>query len=172
MKVNIGSHNQVKIAAAKTAFEQVFPDQKIHIKSTQASSHVSAQPLSDRETIKGAIHRAQKSLIDADFAIGIEGGISQQNDMWFSCGWVAVISQRQIMSLASSARIQIPDQVIHLIQQGKELSQVDDILFQVSQSNLNQGNYGLMTHGLVTRELAYKQAVICALSRFTQADLF
>lgn len=31
---------------------------------------------------------------DADYGLGMEGGLSRVGDQWFECGWMAVIDKK------------------------------------------------------------------------------
>ena len=53
-KVIIASKNPVKINATKKAFEEVFNDH-FEFEGVSADSSVSDQPMSNKETLKGAI---------------------------------------------------------------------------------------------------------------------
>lgn len=72
MRVAIGSKNPAKINAVKNVF-------KDEIISVDAESGVSEQPMSDEETIKGAINRAIQAaeLGEAEIGIGLEGASSK-----------------------------------------------------------------------------------------------
>lgn len=172
MTINIGSTNPVKLQATKDALTQTWPNHEFEFQTVFTSSQVSNQPMSDKEAIAGAVNRAKSVIKTADFGVGLEGGLHQIGTNWFSCGWAAVVNSQEQIGLASSTRILVPTQIIELIYKGKELGEIDDIIFGVEKSNQGQGNYGLMTGGLVTRQSAYTQALICALTRFTQTDLF
>lgn len=74
--------------------------------------------------------------------------------------------------MGSSPRIMLPSAVMDFIHQGMELVEIDDRLFGTTKSGQGEGNFGLMTDGLITRQSAFSQAVIVALTRFIQASLF
>ena len=78
MKVVVASQNPVKVAAAEAAFRIQFPDEGIEVLSTTAESGVEEQPFSDEDTRAGAINRAHDAaerLPEADFWVGMEGGV-------------------------------------------------------------------------------------------------
>jgi inosine/xanthosine triphosphatase len=172
--ISVGSTNPVKVTAVKNAFQKVFKDEKIKVEGLKISSGVSNQPTSDKESIKGATTRAKKSmkLLNADFGVGIEGGIQKIGKIWFDCGFVVVINKKGEVGLGSSIRMQTPNKMIKLIKKGMELGEVDDILFKTQNSKQKQGHFGLMTNNLITRESAYQDAVLSALSRFIHPEIF
>ena len=73
MQVVVASWNPVKVGAAREAFETLFPDSEIDVKSVDVDSGVSDQPESDDETRQGARNRAIRASDaspDADFWVG------------------------------------------------------------------------------------------------------
>ena len=76
MIIAVGSKNPTKIRPVRKIFKKYFED--IIINSYEVSSGVSDQPLSENETYEGALNRAKEVLkldLDADYGVGIEGGI-------------------------------------------------------------------------------------------------
>ncbi len=63
--VAVGSKNPVKVNAAKSAFTQMFPEATVEVVGINVSSKVSAQLMSDEESIRGARTRAQKAMQQA-----------------------------------------------------------------------------------------------------------
>src|SRR5215467_13542629 len=76
--VVVGSTNPVKIAAVAAVFERSGSPARVH--GLAVPSGVRDQPEGDAETIRGATQRARTALeaSDADFAIGIEGGVVEE----------------------------------------------------------------------------------------------
>ena len=81
-KIVVASKNPVKINAVRDAFEKMFPNEVFNMEGISVSSGVSDQPISDTETLQGALNRAgnaEKENLHADFWVGIEGGIEEKN---------------------------------------------------------------------------------------------
>jgi inosine/xanthosine triphosphatase len=80
MKIAVASKKQVKLNAAKAAFQLYFgDDSSVEITGRQTESGVNDQPMDAHETARGARNRALamcKAMPDADYAVGIEGGLS------------------------------------------------------------------------------------------------
>jgi len=79
-KVYVASKNPVKIRASQIAFEKIFPIETFAFEGVSVPSDVSDQPMSDEETLTGALNRAahaKKEKPDANYWIGIEGGIEK-----------------------------------------------------------------------------------------------
>jgi inosine/xanthosine triphosphatase len=112
MIIAIGTKNPAKIKAVELGFKRMFPDETISVNSYDVASGVSSQPMSDAECVTGAKNRAQNALNqdpDADYGVGLEGGIDQVGDEWYDCGWCAIVSKTGEIGVASSARIPTPE---------------------------------------------------------------
>ncbi|MCH7541301.1 inosine/xanthosine triphosphatase [Patescibacteria group bacterium] len=171
MRVAVGSKNPVKIKATTKAFKKAF-GKNIEVFSVEINSLVSAQPLTDSETFKGALHRAKraKKKIKADFGVGIEGGVHKHKHGIFSNAWVVVIDKIGNVGSGTSARFQLPNRVIKLMSGGKELGEVIDNLVGGEGIKKKGGAYGVLTEGKLTRSQAYEQGVLCALMPFLTPD--
>lgn len=173
--VAVGSRNPVKIEAVKIAFTKLWPQTKWQVEGIDVSSGVSNQPLSDSETLLGARNRAKTALLtlSADFGLGIEGGLHQLDNLWFDSAWIVALRKDGIQGIGSSIRMLNSDKMIDMVLNQKfELGQVDDILFNKTNSKQNDGHFGLMTDGQITRTSAYIDAVISALARFIHPEIF
>jgi inosine/xanthosine triphosphatase len=174
IKVAIGSTNPTKFEATLKGFRKVWPKEKFEFIATEVSSGISDQPMSDQESIQGAINRAKKAIKDtgADFGVGLEGGLQQVGKYWFECGWIAVVSKAGEVGIGCSPKLLVPKRGMDLIKKGHELGEVSDILFGTKNSKHKQGYFGLMTKGVITRAAGYRQGVIMALVRFLNPKLF
>ena len=93
--VIIASKNPVKIQAVKNGFEKMFPNQEFEYFGTSVPSNVADQPFSDNETFIGAKNRADNAsnkVKDADFYVGIEGGIEHIEDEMEAFAWIVIKS--------------------------------------------------------------------------------
>lgn len=174
MIVAVGSHNPVKLQAVKTAFKKVFPEKQWEIIAVTVSSRVSNQPMSDKESILGARNRATQALKEtqADFGVGLEGGLQEIEGKWFDCGWIVVLSKDGKEGIGSTIRLETPEKVINLIRKGKELGEVNDLLFGITNSKHKAGHFGLMTNNAITRIAGYRDGIISALSYFLHPEIF
>ena len=57
----VASHNPVKIQAAVHGFQRMFPDEEFTVQNVSVPSGVSRQPLSNAETLQGALNRARQA---------------------------------------------------------------------------------------------------------------
>ncbi len=174
MKIVVASKNPVKVRATATAFEQIFPHEKLNVTGTSVPSGVPDQPMSEEETLLGAENRsnnAQKKQPDADYWIGIEGGIDTIGDDMVTFAWIYVRG-KNIVGKGKTATFFLPPEVSSLVRQGKELGDADDIVFGRSNSKQKNGAVGLLTHDLITREELYIPGVIMALIPFINPELY
>lgn len=173
MKVIVASKNPAKIEAVRTAFLQAFPT-TILVEGVSVPSGVSDQPMSDEETRRGALNRAMhaKTLLpDADFWVGIEGGISAVEEGMEAFGWMAILDAHQ-KSISRSASFLLPPQIAQQIASGHELGPAMDVLFKEKNSKMKGGAVGLLSNGLVSRPQLYEQPLLLALIPFLQKELF
>ena len=173
-KIIVASKNPVKISATKMAFEKMFPDQEFEIEGVSVSSGVSDQPMNSEETKQGAINRAnnaEKAFPDADFWIGIEGGVEDEGEAMSCFAWIAVTSPTQT-GFAQSGTFYQPKKVAELVRAGKELGDADDIVFNDNNSKQKYGSVGILTNKIIDRETFYVDAVVLALIPFVHPDLY
>jgi len=169
MRVVVASGNPVKAAAALAAFTALQPDIETDLVCVPVESGVSDQPASDKETRRGARNRANNASIaqpDADYWVGLEGGIEIIDDRLMAFAWIAIRSRDGKVSDARSATLPLPDAIKRLIDKGLELGDANDKVFATHNSKQAGGAYGLLTDGLYTRESIYTQTTILALLPF------
>ena len=174
MKVVVASKNPVKIEAARAAFSALLPDADLQMSSISVDSGVGDQPTSDEETRRGAKNRAanaRESKPDADFWVGLEGGIEVVEEQLMAFAWMAVLGSNGHLSSARSTTLPLPPSVRKLIDAGLELGEANDKVFATVNSKQGGGAYGLLTDGLYTRESVYTQTLILALLPFVN-DLY
>lgn len=174
MKVAVGSKNPVKIEAVKLAFERIWPEETWDVVGVEVKSGVSSQPMTDRESIRGAKNRARRAIkhLQSDFGVGLEGGLQKIGKHWFDCGWIVVFDKTGRNGIGSTAKIHTPPNMIKLILEGNELGIVNDIIFKTTNSKHGDGHFGLMTKNAITRSSGYRDGVIMALAPFIHPDLF
>ncbi|KAJ3203929.1 hypothetical protein HDU67_009855 [Dinochytrium kinnereticum] len=147
--VAVGSTNRAKLASVEQALQKVFPSESPHglqVIGTNVASGVRDQPLSDDETMTGAINRARSALEmtpNADLGVGIEGGIHKIGERWFESGWVAVIDSTGKMGLGTSARYEISAKIMERIHAGQELADIMDDMTGTKEVRHNAGAMGV-----------------------------
>jgi len=173
-KVIIASKNPVKIQAVKNGFEKMFPNQEFEFAGVSVPSNVADQPFSNNETFLGARNRANNAsneVTEADFYIGIEGGIEPIENEMEVFAWVFIKSAGKY-GKARTGTFFLPKQVVELIKEGKELGDADDIVFKRNNSKQENGAVGIMTGDVIDRTKYYTEAVVLALIPFKNVDLY
>ena len=170
MLVVVGSLNAAKIRAVELSIQQMFTQiSNMNVRGVSVPSLVSDQPMSDKETILGATNRAKAARLrfpEAEYTVGIEGGIQEIGGRYFESGWIAVIDRNGIVGLGSSGRYELSRKIMDKINSGMELGHVIDQVFETSDLRSNQGAMGLVTNGLVPRDSAYVHGIIFAFGSF------
>lgn len=173
-KIITASHNPVKIAAVKEGFNKMFSNVEIEIEGVSVPSGVSDQPMSDIITLKGAITRADNAMMqfpNADYWIGIEGGIEDLAGEMAAFAWVIILGKDK-SGKARTGTFFLPPKVAKLVKQGKELGEADDIVFGHSNSKQKNGAVGLLTNNVIDRTSFYTEAVVLALIPFLNKELY
>ena len=168
-RVMVASTNPVKQAAVQRAFVRMFPDQTWEVQGLAVPSGVSDQPLSDAETLQGARQRAlaaRRAHPEADYWVGIEGGVQPDGDDLLSFAWVVVLDAQGQVGRARSGTFLLPPAVARLVRQGVELGVADDMVFGEANSKQKMGAVGLLSGGVIDRTALYEHAVILALLAF------
>lgn len=173
-QIVVASKNPVKINAALAGFCAAIPNRLFRAIGISADSCVADQPASDDETRRGAKHRAvaaQADRPDADFWVGIEGGIETIGGQMFAFAWVVIRSANQTGQSRSGAFL-LPPSVQALVREGKELGEANDIVFAKRNSKQQGGAIGLLTADVIGRQQLYEHAVVLALVPFVSTELF
>lgn len=174
LEIVVATQNLVKIKAVETAFREMMPNIDIEIKGIYAESGVSDQPKTEEETARGAMNRAVNvsKLIQADYWIGIEGGIEDKNDEMQGFAWIVIINKDGQIGKGKTGVYYLPPKVRELIKHGKELGEADDIVFKQTNSKLKNGSIGILTDNVINRTKYYTDAVVYALIPFKNMNLY
>lgn len=175
----VASQNPVKIAAALAGFRSMFPGTTYTAQGASVPSGVADQPFTSTETLKGALNRAQNARAqkpESDYWVGIEGGVEDTPEQTAgtleSFAWVVVIDREEgKVGKAKTASYYQPEEVARLVRGGMELGDADDKVFGRTNSKQGNGNVGLLTGDVVTRETYYTPAVVLALIPFKNLSL-
>lgn len=172
--VVVGSGNPVKVEATRTAFHRVFRDGGHRVESLAVPSGVPDQPRGVAETRRGARNRAgavAELRPDAEFWVGIEGGILERGPAMFAFAQICVRS-RDREGESCTGIFRVPGPVAERVRAGAELGAADDDVFGTEASKRGQGAVGLLTGGAVDRAELYAQAICLALAPFVHPDLY
>ena len=170
MRIALGSTSDSKIRATRAVCARVFPHATVEI--VPVPSGVPAQPISDEQTIQGALHRAGEArrIADADLGIGIEGGVHQDARGVWMCAWVAAVDRNGREGLSCGVRFRLPPWMARRTLSGEELGETVDTYLGNQDAHEELGAIGLLTRGLVDRQAALEQAIAAALVPFLSTD--
>ncbi len=170
----VGSQNPVKLQCVENAFMEVFGS-AFTITGLQVASGVSDQPMNSKETLIGAKNRVGNSknlLPEADYWVGIEGGIDRDDQGMYAFAWICITDKNGCNTQAQTGTFYLPAKVSKLIEGGMELGHADDQVFGQSNSKQKGGSVGLLTKGKISRAEYYTPAIILALIPYINKDLY
>lgn len=174
--VVVASTNPVKIEAVRVGFHRAFADRggAFTVVGATVSSGVGHQPMDDAETLHGAESRARNAraaVPDADFWVGIEGGVEDREGVLHGFAWVVVLA-RDREGRSRTASFEVPPAIARLVRQGVELGHADDQIFGRTNSKQKNGAVGLLTGDVIDRVALYEPAVVLALVPFRNPQLY
>lgn len=174
-KVVIASQNPVKVSAVKKGFREMFLQENFDFEGISVPSGVQDQPMDNLSTLTGALNRASNAMAktpNADYWVGIEGGIEKSAEREMQAfAWI-VIRSRQCIGKGKTGTFFLPYEIIALIDEGKELGEADDIVFGQSNSKQQNGAVGLLTDNVINRTDLYSQGVVLALIPFKKPEYY
>ena len=168
----IASRNPTKIEAARQGYQALFGSPPT-LGAIAVDSGVSAQPVGDEETYRGAWQRvaaARPLADDTAMVVAIEGGVEEGPLHLMAFAWV-VVSHGGRVSAARSAAFPLPTPVAQLVRSGVELGVADDQVFGRSGSKVQDGAIGILSGGAIDRIGLYAPAVTMALLPWLRSDL-
>ncbi len=157
IEIAIGSNNPIKIQAAKNALS----DEGMEIVSCLASSDVRAQPLSNEETLQGAINRAKdclKKTLSA-LAIGLEAGVVCLQEKIYLCHWGVIIDRFQNSYFTNGPLILLPNDYKAALLEGQNLEDIMHLHTGVESLGAKKGAIGVFTQNRLNREQVMTQMV-------------
>ena len=170
----VASTNPVKVKATEGGFGRMFPSEAFVVKGYSVPSGVSNQPVGNLETLHGARIRAENvrmTIPDADYWVGIEGGVEDDNGELAAFAWIVIVSKSHC-GKGRTGTFFLPEAVAHLVRQGIELGEADDIVFGKTNSKQQNGAIGLLTGDVLNRTSLYEHAVVLALVPFKNPKLY
>jgi inosine/xanthosine triphosphatase len=195
-RVAVGSTNPIKRSASEKGVKDalqayhdsnnVNADQSKNIEVLIDSqcfsvpSGVSDQPNTDVETKTGAINRARSvwtayqeanSGTVCDYAIGLEGGVTDDGEEMLCSAWMAVFNGESV-GTARTCSFSLPPEIRSLVLGGMELGHADDKVFKRVNSKQSDGAVGLLSRGVIDRSTYYAPAVVLAMVPLLWPDLY
>ena len=174
-KICIASTNPVKARATQQGFERLFSGEKFTVIPVATTLNLPTQPATDEETLNCATQRAQNArelAPEADYWVGIEGGIADWTIGMGAFAWVVILDGSGRIGRGRTGEFFLPERVAALVRQGMELGEADDRVFSRNNSKHSNGAIGLLTSDAIDRAGLYIPAVIFALIPFKNPDLY
>ena len=173
MLIAVGSTNTTKLDPVKEVFSKHF--EYVEVKGVKVDSGVDDQPMSDEDMYHGALNRARKALShvkDADYGVGIEGGLHERSYGWFEHSLVVIVNRQGRIGVGASGGLVLPQKVMDRIHNGENLEQAIDHIFKTKKIGEGIGMFGLMTCGVVTRAAGVAHGIAFALAPFLHPDVY
>jgi inosine/xanthosine triphosphatase len=186
--VAVGSTRRPKLNAvweALTVFGPLLdPNAPFEVVGEESSSGVGHTPLSRAEIMEGAKHRAdalkaraRKESLPWRFFVGLEGGLeivpNGGNRLVFLENWAYVADQNGFNAYGQSGSVLLPEALAtRVVDDGVELGIAIDTFAGGRGIRDGQGAWGVLTRDLITRQDAFRVAVINAFAPFFNAALY
>jgi inosine/xanthosine triphosphatase len=186
--VAVGSTRRPKIEAVREALAILGPsldeNAVFDIVGVEVPSGVRHTPLSREDLMAGARNRAEALVEIAreknepwKHFIGLEGGIDvvQENGARhvFLESWAYVTDGAGRGAFGQSGAVLLPEPLAHIVvDQGVELSEAIDAFAGVRGIRDAQGAWGILTRNLITRQDAFRVAIINAFAPFFNRAMY
>jgi len=166
--VAVGSTNPVKVEAARRAFSRIW---EVEVRGVEVDSGVPAEPIGE-EAVRGAMNRARAALnrLNADFGVGIEGGVFHLSGRYYCAGFVWVERKDGTYGTGTSGWFECPSKFLPRLLTGTELGDLMAQLSGKADIKKEEGAIGFFTRGAVSRTDLYTHGVLMALSKFIAAE--
>jgi inosine/xanthosine triphosphatase len=185
--IAVGSTRRPKINAVTQAVEAfasaLAPGAEIEVRGFDVESGVSHTPCSCAELMRGARQRSQAvARIAHDgremrrYFVGLEGGLDIVQDgsgrRIFLESW-AYVSDGARGHYGRSGGVELPESLAHeVLDEGLELSVAIDRFAGAAGIRDSQGAWGVLTGSLITRQEAFRVAVVAAFAPFYNAKMY
>lgn len=190
--VAVGSTRRPKLDAVREAL-QIFgpsldPSAPFEVVGVETESEVSHTPLSRLELMAGARKRAEtlaKQARDGNlpwkYFVGLEGGLDvvvdkmsgSRSRLVFLESWAYALGTSGHGSFGQSGAVVVPDELVRqVIDEGVELGVAIDAFAGGNGIRDSQGSWGVLTRNFVTRQAAFRIAVINAFAPFYNTALY
>jgi inosine/xanthosine triphosphatase len=191
--IAVGSTRRPKVEALREAMSALTGNlpslANFEIVPVEVESGVTHTPLSREETMRGARQRAETLVVMSraqnqpwNYFVGLEGGLDViQNDghgdvpaneqaggarLVFLQNW-AYITDGSLSSYGQSGGVLLPESLAHtVVDQRVELAHAIDAFAGQHGIRDGQGAWGILTGGAITRQEAFRVAVINAFAPF------
>ena len=159
--------------ALRATLAEIDPRQDWQIEAFAVDSGLRETPLDRQETRLGARRRVEKLIAllaqhnpAFDLYVGMEGGLESSGDQAWLENW-AYASDGVRGYFGSGGAIPLPPRIFEeVLQQGRSLADVIDELAGRADIRSQEGTWGVLTRNLITRQHAFRDALVNALAPF------
>jgi inosine/xanthosine triphosphatase len=186
-RIAVGSTRRPKLNAvteAATLFKGLLaPEMTLEILGYEVESGVGHTPSSREELMRGARQRAE-ALVErlrakgarADYFVGLEGGLDVALENGNRCvlleSWAYVTDGRR-GHFGCSGSIELPEALAEdVLTNGTELSEAIDRFAGAVGIRDAQGAWGVLSGNLISRQEAFRVAVVAAFAPFYNARMY
>jgi inosine/xanthosine triphosphatase len=185
--IAVGSARKPKLAAVREALDQIASlfssDSQFEILGIEVESGVTHTPSTREELMRGARLRAEAVQSVAmqqneswNYFVGLEGGFDSVEENGqrrvFLESW-AYVSDGKQGYFGRSGALELPDVLAdEVFRQGTELSIAIDRFAQQTGVRDAQGAWGVLSANKITRQEAFRIAVIAAFAPFYNAEFY
>ena len=186
--VAVGSARRPKLNAVREALAIFGPildsNAQFEVVGQEVPSGVSHTPISRAELMAGARFRARELAKLAQergeswkYFVGLEGGLDvvEENGarLVFLQSWAYVLDETGRGAYGQSGAVQMPNALAaEVIERGTELSIAIDVYAGEQGIRDAQGAWGVLTQNLITRQEAFRVAVVSAFAPFFNANFY
>jgi inosine/xanthosine triphosphatase len=173
MLIALGSRRGPKHEALRATLAEIDPQRTWNIEAIEVDSGVRETPLGRDETRLGACLRVEhllEKLRDRDprpdLFVGMEGGIAVAGEQAWLENW-AYASDGQQGYFGGGGSVPLPQAIIdEVVKKGRSLSAVIDEIAGRNDIRSQEGTWGILTANRITRQQAFRSALIGALAPF------
>jgi inosine/xanthosine triphosphatase len=186
--VAVGSTRRPKLNAVREALAAIAPkldgNPQFEIVALEVPSGVRHTPLSREETMAGARGRVEEMVRIGsrtkepwEYFVGLEGGLdiiaNENRRLVFLENWVYVTDGSERGAYGQSGAVSIPEPLARLVvDQGIELSRAIDEFAGGNGIRDSRGAWGVLTCDLITRQDAFRVAIINAFAPFFNREMY
>jgi inosine/xanthosine triphosphatase len=173
VRVAAGTRRGPKVEALRATLAEIDPQQNWQIEAFSVESGVRETPLSSEETRLGARRRVEAIIAlggSFDLYVGMEGGLaSSDGHVWLE-NW-AYASDGVRGYFGSGGSVPLPPAIVtEVVEKGRSLADVIDDLAGRADVRSQEGTWGVLTRNLITRQHAFRDALVNALAPLLLAE--
>lgn len=162
VRISVATGNAMKKRATEEVFSSLMKYITVEIRNKPDG--MPDQPFGG-VAVEGAMKRAQSSLEDFDYSVGIEAGIfwNKVSDTYVDLHCAAVIDRNGEVTTGLSSGFEIPGAVVRELKRGRTIEEAVESILGKEENISGYGLAGLMSRGMVKRGSLMSEAVRNAL---------